>query len=124
LRAFGRFAAAAAVPTTAAVAALAAVWFWLSAETAPAKAAVQIVFIGLSCLSAPHMLLSAWSARARTPVQRSAARGVVVAASKSPENHDDCGAVDPSTDVSFRRNQGIFGVVHSFMESLGKARLG
>jgi Brp/Blh family beta-carotene 15,15'-monooxygenase len=72
--AFGRFAAAAAVPTAAALAACVTVGFWLVAKTAPDKATVQIVFIGLSCLSAPHILLSAWTARARN-----ASNGVTLA---------------------------------------------
>jgi Brp/Blh family beta-carotene 15,15'-monooxygenase len=60
-----RFAAAAALPTSAALLAFAAVGLWLAAGTGGDRAALRVIFIGLSCLTAPHVLLSAWTARAR-----------------------------------------------------------
>jgi Brp/Blh family beta-carotene 15,15'-monooxygenase len=65
-RAIKRFAGAAALPTAATWIMLSMIGLWLAAETAPTKATVQTIFIGLSCLSAPHLLLSAWIAHART----------------------------------------------------------
>jgi Brp/Blh family beta-carotene 15,15'-monooxygenase len=65
-RGFRRFAAAAALPTSAALVALAATGVWLAADANGIRAALQVIFIGLSCLTVPHVLLSAWATRART----------------------------------------------------------
>jgi len=64
-RGFRRFAVAAALPTSAALVALAAIGVWLAVDAGGVGAALKVVFIGLSCLTAPHVLLSAWAARAR-----------------------------------------------------------
>jgi Brp/Blh family beta-carotene 15,15'-monooxygenase len=64
-RGFFRFAVAAALGTSAALVALVATGVWLAADVGGAGAAVRVIFIGLSCLTAPHVLLSAWAARPR-----------------------------------------------------------
>jgi Brp/Blh family beta-carotene 15,15'-monooxygenase len=64
-RGFRRFAVAAALPALAALVTLAATGVWLAADAGGAGAALKVVFIGLSCLTVPHVLLSAWAARAR-----------------------------------------------------------
>jgi Brp/Blh family beta-carotene 15,15'-monooxygenase len=64
-RGLRRFAVAATLPTSAALLALAATGVWLAADASGTRAAVQVIFIGLSCLTAPHVMLSAWAARAR-----------------------------------------------------------
>ena len=61
-RGLRRFAVAAALPTSAALVALAATGIWLAANADATRAALQVIFIGLSCLTAPHVMLSAWAA--------------------------------------------------------------
>jgi Brp/Blh family beta-carotene 15,15'-monooxygenase len=67
-RGLRRFAAAAALPSSLALVALAATGVLLAAGAGGTRAALQVIFIGLSCLTVPHVLLSAWTSRARAVV--------------------------------------------------------